>query len=167
MRTHIIEYCAVDIDEKDMFLDVAFDQALLGVCYSMNCGFIPAYDIDLILDKISENNKIEYKEALNQFNNEILEKYPMISFIKRSNETEEQLSEYNNEMLFLPDYNTNSLVGVKIQQDNNIVAVYDDFMCVQSLIDEGLSEEEAIEHFEYNTRGAYVGENTPAFLTML
>jgi hypothetical protein len=30
-----------------------------------------------------------------------------------------------------------------------------------------MEEEDAIEYFEYNTRGAYVGENTPAFLTLL
>jgi fused signal recognition particle receptor len=33
----------------------------------------------------------------------------------------------------------------------------------ESLMKE-MSEEVAMEYFEYNTRGAYVGENTPAFL---
>jgi hypothetical protein len=166
MRDHILEYCSVDILEEHMFLDVIFDNALLGVCYTMEDGFIPAYDIDLVIDKITENDNLTYQEALNFFNNNILEAYPMISFIKKSDESEEELSDYNKEMLFLPDYNKNTLVGVKIQQDRNVIAVYDDFMCIQSLIDEGLTEEDAIEHFEYNTRGSYVGENTPAFLTM-
>lgn len=162
MREHILEYCSVDILEEHMFLDVIFDNALLGVCYSMEDGFIPAYDIDLVIDKISENDNLTYQEALNSFNNDILEHHPMISFIKKSDESEE-LSEYNKEMLFLPDYNKNTLVGVKIQQDRNVVAVYDDFMCVQSLIDGGLTEEEAIEHFEYNVRGSYVGKTHPRF----
>lgn len=28
-----------------------------------------------------------------------------------------------------------------------------------------MSEDEAWEHFDYNTRGTHLGENTPSFLT--
>ena len=31
-------------------------------------------------------------------------------------------------------------------------------------MDEGMSVEEASEHFEFNVRGAYVGKYTPAFI---
>lgn len=43
-------------------------------------------------------------------------------------------------------------------------AIYDKFKCIQILIDDGMSEEEADEYFSFNTEGAYVGENTPIFL---
>jgi hypothetical protein len=43
-------------------------------------------------------------------------------------------------------------------------AIYDKVACVQCLVDEGMSEEDAIEHLEFNTFYAYVGEQTPLFI---
>jgi hypothetical protein len=168
MKEHIIEYCAVDIDIKDMFLDDTYDKALLGMSFSMDSGFSPAYDLDKITDILMETNNIDYSEALNKFNLNLLEQYPMISFIKLTDESREDLSTYNNDMLFLDGYQSDCLVGIRVKKDCKIIAIYDDWLCVQSLINnDGMEEDEAIEHFEYNTRGAYVGENTPSFLTLL
>ncbi len=36
---------------------------------------------------------------------------------------------------------------------------------IQKLIDEGMTHEEAIEMFEYNIIGSYVGEGTPVYFT--
>lgn len=44
------------------------------------------------------------------------------------------------------------------------IACYDYDLVIQSFIDEGMTEEEAIEHFEYNVIGAWVGERTPCYL---
>jgi hypothetical protein len=43
------------------------------------------------------------------------------------------------------------------------VALYDYARCVEILIGEGLTEEDAVEHMSFNVTGAYVGEGTPAF----
>jgi hypothetical protein len=167
MREEIIEYCAVDILEQDMFLDAVFDDALLGVCFNMGDGFSPAYDLSLIIKKIEIQNKISNDFAIIELN-KLIEKYPMISFIKYLDESLDKLSKYNNEMLFLNDYNANSLVGVCFRHEKKVVSVYDDYLCIQSLVEsDGMEDEDAIEYFEYNTRGSYVGENTPAFLTLL
>ena len=106
-------------------------------------------------------------EAIRYFNIEILDKNPEISFVKESAENPDLLSEYNNEMLFLDGYPFNCIVGVRLKKDCKIVSVYSDFDCINSLMEnDGMSEEDAIEFFEYNTRGSYVGENTPAFITL-
>ena len=168
MKEDIIEYCSVDIGIEDMFLEDIYDKALLGVSYDISDGFCPAYDLDKIIEVLMGSNDITYPEALNVFNLNILDAYPMISFVKITDESINSLSEYNNEMLFLNDYDPNCLLGVRIKKDHKIVSIYDDWLCVQSLMNrDSMGEEDAIEYFEYNTRGAYVGENTPAFLTLL
>ena len=44
--------------------------------------------------------------------------------------------------------------------------VYDQQVMLAILMEEGMTEEEAIEHFEFNIGGAYVGINTPIFVIM-
>jgi hypothetical protein len=167
MRNEIIEYCAVDILEENMFLDRIFDDAILGICYTMSEGFTPAYDLDRVVKKIKDIEKTTDEMAITKFNN-LIETHPMISFIKYINESWDDLSLYNNEMLFLNDYDDKTLVGVRFKHECNIISVYDDYLCIQSLIEnDGMEEEDAIEYFEYNTRGSHVGDNTPAFLTLL
>lgn len=57
-----------------------------------------------------------------------------------------------------------ALIGVG-QQFNKALAVYDRQKCIEILIERnGMSDEEAVEYFEYNVTGAWVGEYTPIFL---
>ena len=44
------------------------------------------------------------------------------------------------------------------------VACYDYDRVIQVLMEDGTTEEEAIEYFEYNVIGAWVGERTPCYL---
>lgn len=39
--------------------------------------------------------------------------------------------------------------------------IYSTIECIRTLQGEGMSEEDALEHFYYNVQGAYVGELTP------
>ena len=45
------------------------------------------------------------------------------------------------------------------------VAVYDYDKCIE-ILERDMSYEDATEYFEFNTRGAYVGEHTPIFMTL-
>tara|TARA_R100001443_G_scaffold106182_1_gene115505 strand:- start:287 stop:544 length:258 start_codon:yes stop_codon:yes gene_type:complete len=57
-----------------------------------------------------------------------------------------------------------ALIGVG-QQFNKALAVYDRQKCIEILMErDGMSDEEAVEFFEYNVTGAWVGEYTPIFL---
>ena len=48
-----------------------------------------------------------------------------------------------------------------IGYDINLRLVYSITKCIEILVSEGMSEEEAWEHFDYNVSGSYVGEKTP------
>ncbi|QST02456.1 hypothetical protein IMZ31_23695 (plasmid) [Pontibacillus sp. ALD_SL1] len=42
------------------------------------------------------------------------------------------------------------------------VVLYDAIKCMELFVkNDGMTEEEAVEHFEYNILGAYLGEHTP------
>ena len=56
-----------------------------------------------------------------------------------------------------------ALIGVG-QQFNQFLAIYDRAKCIQIFIDQGMSHEEAEEHFGFNVIGAYIGEGTPIFM---
>jgi hypothetical protein len=51
-----------------------------------------------------------------------------------------------------------------IQIFNNVIACYDANKCLDCLIKQGMEPEEALEYFNFNVQGAYVGDQTPAFL---
>ena len=55
-----------------------------------------------------------------------------------------------------------AFVGIGVQF-NTPVAVYDYAMCIDILA-ESMDYEDAVEFFEYNVIGAWVGEQTPIFL---
>lgn len=56
-----------------------------------------------------------------------------------------------------------AIVGV-VLQDEHPKVVYDSYKCIDMLIAEGMSKEEATEYFDYNVSGSYVGEQTPIFI---
>ena len=77
------------------------------------------------------------------------------------------LSELNPDMLVLPDFQE-ALIGYVERCGSNALACYDIDKCIQILIErDGMTDEEALEYFSYNTLGAYMGENTPMFLTRI
>lgn len=67
------------------------------------------------------------------------------------------------ESALLADGFEEALVGIGTHFTTH-VAVYDYEKCVEILCSEGLSEEEALEHMEYNVTGGWVGPNTPVFI---
>ena len=57
-----------------------------------------------------------------------------------------------------------AIIGIGRQFNKNLV-IYDEDKCIEILMErDGMSEEEAIEFFEFNVVGAYVGEYTPIYL---
>ena len=50
-------------------------------------------------------------------------------------------------------------------QHAKLLAIYDYQKCIDVLMTrDGMTDEEAIEHMEYNVVGSYMGEYTPVFL---
>jgi hypothetical protein len=54
------------------------------------------------------------------------------------------------------------ILGYDYNWDGNIRLIYSIKAILDKMVKEdGISDEEAIEHFEFNFRGAYMGEKTP------
>lgn len=49
-------------------------------------------------------------------------------------------------------------------QFNHPVIIYSWKKCIEIVQSQGLSYEEAVEHLDFNVRGAYIGDSTPVFL---
>jgi hypothetical protein len=78
--------------------------------------------------------------------------------------TESALEELNPEALFMDGLDS-AIVGWGCQYSKNTVVVYNEDDIIEHLTEtEGLSYEEAWEHYSYNIAGAWVGENTPIII---
>lgn len=61
-----------------------------------------------------------------------------------------------------------ALIGITEGGIGQEVAVYDAAKCIEALVeDNGWDYDEALEWFNFNTSGAYVGEATPIFVNVV
>jgi hypothetical protein len=79
----------------------------------------------------------------------------------RLSEIKDMIVEYNEESL-LADGFDDAIVGMVEGVNKHPVVLYDKDKCIDILCRD-MSREEAVEYFEYNVIGAYMGENTPKF----
>tara|TARA_Y100000004_G_scaffold158720_1_gene185185 strand:- start:233 stop:535 length:303 start_codon:yes stop_codon:yes gene_type:complete len=81
-------------------------------------------------------------------------------------EIKEQLEEMNPKAL-LADGLDQALVGISENHfhHENALAVYDIDKVISILMDrDGMDRDGAVEFFEFNIKGSYVGKNTPLFI---
>lgn len=72
------------------------------------------------------------------------------------------LETYYEETFMIADGFDDAIIGV---DDSVPRLVYSTDKCLQILVDvEGMDYMDAIEHFEYNVKGSYMGEKTPLFI---
>tara|TARA_R100000808_G_C2118799_1_gene130628 strand:- start:401 stop:688 length:288 start_codon:yes stop_codon:yes gene_type:complete len=57
------------------------------------------------------------------------------------------------------------IAGVLERFGMDQIIVYDKEKIIKRHMDDGMTHEEAIEYFEFNQLGAWVGDRTPAFIT--
>jgi len=76
--------------------------------------------------------------------------------------TREQLAENYPDLLFC-DGHDDALIGVAHRFGMEPVALYDRGKIIKALMDDGLTWEEAEEHFGFNIIGGWHGEMTPVF----
>jgi hypothetical protein len=77
---------------------------------------------------------------------------------------ERLVEEYEGENLIKMDGYDECIVGVVRRCASPTVLCYSYKKVIKQLMKEGMTEEDAIEHFEFNQIGAWVGEGTPFFL---
>ena len=72
---------------------------------------------------------------------------------------QEIINYYGDEEFLIADGFDNAVIGVELP---SMRLIYSVTLCLGILmVDEEMSLEDAIEHFEFNVSGAYVGEQTP------
>jgi len=78
-------------------------------------------------------------------------------------EAEEQLSE-ESKALFVDEYD-DCILGIARRFGIEEVVAYDYDKMIAKMVKEGLSVEEAREHFDFNIIGAWMGDGTPIFVS--
>lgn len=86
----------------------------------------------------------------------------------------EQLAEIDPEILLLPPEYDAALVGYLDRACQSPIAVYHQAKIIEILVgmgnaaglDDEAAYQGAIDHFEYNVKGAWLGEYTPGFIIM-
>ena len=66
-------------------------------------------------------------------------------------------------MLFADGFD-DAIVGVGNKFGDQLCVIYDADRVIDILMKEGMDYAEAMEHFDFNIAGAYVGEQTPIFI---
>ena len=65
---------------------------------------------------------------------------------------------YDEETFLKADGFDGAIIGV---DENSMRLIYSITLCLEILMNEGMDEDEADEHFGFNVQGAYMGEKTP------
>jgi hypothetical protein len=74
---------------------------------------------------------------------------------------DEILDYYADDEFLKADGFDDAVIGVEA---NSMRLVYSIEKCIDILIGDDMSEEDAVEHLSYNVLGSYVGEQTPIFI---
>jgi hypothetical protein len=75
----------------------------------------------------------------------------------------QDLAEINPEALTADGFE-DAYIGHTTGNFSPAVAVYDYDKCVEVMMGQGLSHEEAVEYIDFNTVGAYVGNHGPIYI---
>lgn len=70
--------------------------------------------------------------------------------------------------LLIADGFDEAIIGIGERGASPPIMCYDRDLCIKKIMDDdGCSYEDAVEHFEFNVVGAWVGEQTPIFVTRM
>ena len=84
---------------------------------------------------------------------------------KMEKNKEKILDNYREEEFVFADGFDDAIIGIASGIDTRVC--YDRKKVLKKLQEDGMSEEEAFEYFDYNIGGAYIGEKTPIFIDLL
>ena len=82
----------------------------------------------------------------------------------KADRIKEVFAEIDPDLLFADGFE-NAILGVVERCSSPLVVVYDRLKCIEILMERGATYEDALDYFEFNVAGAWVGDRTPFFLT--
>lgn len=71
---------------------------------------------------------------------------------------EKIIDTYQDEEILKADGFDEAIIGI---DENTMRLIYSVEKCIEILMNQGMDELDAVEYFEYNVSGSYVGEKTP------
>jgi hypothetical protein len=71
---------------------------------------------------------------------------------------EEILNTYYGEDILIADGFNDAIIGI---EDDSLRIIYSVKKCVDILMSEGIAFDEALEYFDFNVKGSYMGDKTP------
>ena len=71
----------------------------------------------------------------------------------------------HNDKALLCDGLEDAIIGIAERCGEESIVVYDRERCIELFQYQGMTKEEAEDHFEYNTMGSWMGPGTPVFMT--
>jgi len=74
------------------------------------------------------------------------------------------LETFQDDTFLFADGFDEAIIGICTDCNNPTRVVYSITKCIDVLIKDGMSEEDATEHFYFNVSGGYVGEQTPVWV---
>jgi hypothetical protein len=77
---------------------------------------------------------------------------------KKINMLKKILERYQDEELLIADGFDDAIIGI---EESSMRLIYSVDKCINILMDQGMEMTEAVEYFEFNVSGSYVGEQTP------
>jgi hypothetical protein len=77
---------------------------------------------------------------------------------------DEIIEYYSDEELLQADGLDDAIIGVVSDFNSEIRLAYSTKLCLDIFMKQGMSHEEALEYFDYNVKGAYMGEKTPVWV---
>lgn len=82
--------------------------------------------------------------------------------------TRDEIAEYYPEVMFLdPEYFDDAIIGV-VNRINMTAVCYDEKKIIDILMKEdGMDYDEALEYYQYNILGSWVGDHTPVYMEAL
>ena len=71
---------------------------------------------------------------------------------------EKILEQYEDEQILIADGFDGAVIGI---EENSMRLIYSVEKCINILMKQGMEMTEAVEYFDFNVSGSYVGEKTP------
>lgn len=71
---------------------------------------------------------------------------------------EKILEQYEDEQILIADGFDDAVIGI---EENSMRLIYSVEKCINILMEQGMEMTEAVEYFDFNVSGSYVGEKTP------
>jgi hypothetical protein len=143
-----------------------YNHCMIEPIYRIGEGYTLAYDYDKFVKSLEKKKKISSLEAYKYIKENFdISNISFIKFYPSKDCNRDNISLIDSKMLFCEGLD-NGLVGCRVSFDENNkdIAVYDLRKCVDCLVDDGMTDSEAMEYLDYNTLGSYVGEYTPCFI---